>query len=469
MNLDRLFARTAHGIKPGLDVITALLEQLGNPQQAFKTIHVAGTNGKGSVCAMMESVLRASGRKTGLYTSPHLIRFNERFRVNGQEVSNANLEKLIETVLAADEQRLDSAGAQAVTLAMAPPPKPELSGGASLSERAESPLAQERSKGGEGRPATFFELSTAIAFEHFKRSGVEYAVIETGMGGRWDATNVVQPLLSVLTRIALDHAAYLGNDIEQIAWEKAGIIKEGTPVICGPMPVEAEAVVYKEGSEKQAPILGSEEAVFLQILEGRRTDQLVDMEVSGTDYRRVRLSFGGGYQLENCGIAVAALEDLSDIEGVRLQMKRGLEQVSWPGRFQCLQIKPPILFDGAHNPNAAATLSQTLEEVFPRGGTGFVFGLMKDKDVRGILKGLCGADPSVCSVVGKAFAVTLPGERAMSAEEIAVIGKEVGIAIEPIEQVQPALDWVYADKKRLLCFTGSLYWAEEIKKLGFQV
>ncbi len=413
-SIESLFLRTASGIKPGLEVITALLDEMGNPQREFKIIHVAGTNGKGSVCAMIESVLRASGFKTGLYTSPHLLRFNERFRVSGKEIPDADLERLIADVDAA-EKRLST------------------------------------------RPATFFELSTAAAFEHFKRSGVDYAVIETGMGGRWDATNVVQPVISVITRIALDHTGYLGADLEKIAWEKAGIIKEGAPVICGPMPVETEAVIYQEAAGKKVPILGSEEAVFFQTLETRRTDQLVDIEASGQGYRNVRLPLGGSYQLENCGIAVAALEDLSDIEGIRLQMKRGLEQVKWPGRFQSLSMKPPILFDGAHNPNGAENLAKTMDEIFPRFSNGFVFGFMKDKDVAGILKNLAPA-------VEKAWAVTLPGERAMSAGKIADVGKTAGIDIEPLDDFQPAVDWLEAGKKRLLCFTGSLFMAGELKK-----
>jgi dihydrofolate synthase/folylpolyglutamate synthase len=415
-SIESLFRRTTHGIKPGLDVITALLERLGNPQRGFKVIHVAGTNGKGSVCAMIESVLRASGFKTGLYTSPHLIRFNERFRVSGRDISNADLEKLIDAVLAADE-------------------KTGL------------------------RPATFFELSTAIAFEHFKRSGVDYAVIETGMGGRWDATNVVQPVLSVITRIALDHAEYLGRDLEKIAAEKAGIIKSGVPVVCGPMPVEAEAVIYREAAEKQVPILGSEEAAFFHTLESRRTDQLIDIEASGKGYRNVRLPLGGSYQLENCGIAVAALEDLSDIEGIRLDMKKGLESVKWPGRFQMLSMKPPVILDVAHNPNGAGALFQTLEEIFPTFGNGFVFGFMKDKDIEGFLRTLA---PSV----GKAWAVTLAGERALSAEGIAAIGRKAGIDIQPLETPRPALEWLEDGKKRLLCFTGSLFMAEMLKKQG---
>jgi len=429
-SVDALFRRTAYGIKPGLEVTGALLERLGNPQRKLKCIHVAGTNGKGSVCAMIESVLRASGFKTGLYTSPHLFRFNERFRINGQEISDSKLEQLIADVEAAEQQR----GLQSPPLEGCP-------------------------QGGVGRPATFFEISTAMAFEYFRREQVDYAVIETGMGGRWDATNVIQPVLSVITRIDFDHQEYLGTDIEKIAWEKAGIIKSGAPVICGPMPVEAEAVIYKEAKEKNVPILGSDEAVFFQCLESRRTDHLLDIEASGHEYRNVRLPLGGGFQIENCGIAVAALEDLADIEGLRLEMKRGLEAVKWPGRFQMLSMKPPILYDGAHNPSGARALFQTLEDVFPTIGKTYVFGFMRDKDVAGILTELKpGAE--------KAFAITLPGERAMSAEEIAEVGKTVGIEIEPIDNPQVALDWLDAGKKRLVCFTGSLYLPEELRKCG---
>ena len=415
-SVDALFSRISLGIQPGLEVITALLESLGNPHHELKVIHVAGTNGKGSVCAMIESVLRASGLKTGLYTSPHLFRFNERFRINGREISNDSLGELIDDVEAA-AHRLET------------------------------------------RPATFFEISTAMAFEYFKREKVDYAVIETGMGGRWDATNGVHPIISVITRIALDHADYLGTDLEKIAGEKAGIIKEGVPVICGPMPVAAEAIIYKEAAKKKVPVLGSDEAVFFQTLEARRTDQLVDIEASGQGYRAVRLPLGGSYQLENCGIAVAALEDLSDLEGLRLQMKKGLEAVKWPGRFQTLSMKPPLILDGAHNPNAAATLLQTLEEIFPRFENGFVFGFMQDKDVAEFLTALV-------PTVKKAWAITLPGERAMKADQIVEIGRAVGLDIEGGDSFSLARTWVDGAKKRLLCFTGSLYLAEELKKQG---
>jgi dihydrofolate synthase/folylpolyglutamate synthase len=415
--ISSLFARTAYGIKPGLEVTLALLEKLGNPHKNLKCIHVAGTNGKGSVCAMMESVLRASGFKTGLYTSPHLFRFNERFRINGREIPDPVLETLIADV-----------------------------------EAAAQSLAT--------RPATFFEISTAMAFEYFKREKVDYAIIETGMGGRWDATNVIQPLLSVITRIDIDHTDYLGADIEKIAGEKAGIIKSGAPVICGPMPVEAETVIYKEAKEKKVPILGSDEAVFFQCLESRRDDQLLNIEASGHEYPNIRLPLAGSFQMENCGIAVAALEDLADIQGFRLQMKRGLEAVKWPGRFQLLREKPPVLYDGAHNVCGARALAQTLQEIFPTFGNGFLFSFMKDKDVEGILK-------TIKPVAEKAWSLTLPSDRAMKAEEIAEVGKRIGLEIIPVESPQPVLDWLEAGKKRLVCFTGSLYLPEVLKKHGF--
>ncbi len=454
-SVDLLFARTAYGIKPGLEVTTALLEKMGNPQRSLKCIHVAGTNGKGSVCAMIESVLRASGYKTGLYTSPHLFRFNERFRINGREIPDPVLEQLIADVETAEQQRVIDNG----VVQSSPPAEGCPQGGVGAVAQL-SPPEEGCPQGGVGRPATFFEISTAMAFEYFRREKVDYAIIETGMGGRWDATNVIQPVLSVITRIDIDHTEYLGADIETIAREKAGIIKSGAAVVCGPMPVEAEAVIYKEAREKKVLILGSDEAVFFQCLERRRDDQLINIEASGHEYPNVRLPLTGSFQLENCGIAVAALEDLADLENIRLQMKRGLESVKWPGRFQLLQQKPPVLYDGAHNVCGARALLQTLEETFSGFGNGFLFSFMKDKDVEGILKTL---NP----VIGKAWALTLPGDRSMKADEITAIGKRLGLEITPVKTLKPVLDWLDAGKKRLACFTGSLYLPAQLKSLGF--
>jgi len=417
-----LFARTTDGIKPGLETITELLAQLGSPHEHLKVIHVAGTNGKGSVCAVMESVLRASGFKTGLYTSPHLHRFNERFRVNGREISDHELNDRIADVLAADAKLI-------------------------------------------GRSATFFELSTAIAFEHFRQEGVDYAVIETGMGGRWDATNIVTPVLSVITRIDVDHTGFLSDDLEKIAWEKAGIIKAGLPVLCGLMPAEAEKIIYREAKEKGSLILGSEEAIFVSLLGTGPEWQELDIETGVKTFPNVKFPLVGPFQRENAATAVAALDDLADLEGLKLDFKKGLEAVRWPGRFELLQKKPPVIFDGAHNPGAARALFETLTEIFPGKNKerGFVFGFLKDKDVEGILRELA-------PLVSKGWAVPLDTPRALSAEEIAGIGERLGLDITPLktEEVRSVCDaWLGESKKRLVCLAGSLYFAEEVKHYGF--
>lgn len=419
-----LFSRTRAGIRPGLSVMTALLDELGSPQNELKAVHVAGTNGKGSVCALIDSVLRASGFKTGLYTSPHLQRFNERFRISGAEISNRRLDDVIRRVLQADEACL--------------------------------------ARGRTDRPGTFFELATAMAFLFFRQESVDYAVIETGLGGRWDATNTLNPVLSVITRIDMDHADLLGDSLEAIAAEKAGIIKPGAPVICGPMPVEAEAVIYRRAAECGVPILGSSEAVLLHPLESRRTDHLLDIEVGGREYRHVRLPLGGTFQIENAGIAIAALDDLGDLEGFQPEFKKGLEQVAWPGRFQMLSMRPPVVYDAAHNPSGVRALLETLQPLFPTVETGFVVGFMRDKAVDEILRVLAPAARTI-------WALTLPGERAMPAEQIADIGRKAGMEVHLPAGPQPVLDWLNGGKKRMLCFTGSLRLAGELRKFGFAI
>lgn len=420
MNRQALFARTAQGIRPGLEMTRALLEVLDHPERQLKCIHVAGTNGKGSVCAMIESVLRSSGFKTGLYTSPHLFSYNERFRINGVPVPDAQLDALIKVVLDA-EQRL--------------PP------------------------GAFDRPATFFEISTVLAFELFRREQVDYAVIETGMGGRWDSTNVIAPLLSVITPVGMDHAEYLGDDLASIAREKAGIIKPGVPVVCGPMPVEAEAVLYRAASEAGSAISGSDETVFVELLQNEPSGQLLEIEAPERRFHSVRLPLGGVFQRDNCALAVAALLDLEGVEGIRLRIKEGLERTRWPGRFQMLQSAPPIVYDAAHNSAGAEALAVSLRERAPSFEIGFVIGLMKDKECGAILRHLH-------SVGERAWAITLPGERAMAAGQIAEAGRLEGMTIQPVENWTPALDWLAQKKKRLLCFTGSLYLAQELRNSG---
>ncbi|MBT8043250.1 MAG: bifunctional folylpolyglutamate synthase/dihydrofolate synthase, partial [Pontiella sp.] len=357
-----LFARTTQGIKPGLEVITALLAALDNPYRQFGVIHVAGTNGKGSVCAMLESVLRASGFKTGLYTSPHLIDFSERFRINGAPIPEDKLEQYIESV-----------------------------------EAASNALSC--------RPATFFEISTAIAFQYFADEAVDIAIIETGMGGRWDATNVVIPLVSVITRIDIDHADYLGDTIEEIATEKAGIIKPGRPAVSAPQSSEAMAVLRGAGE----PIISTADAVSV-IKVGE--PQKLKIETPARNLPPIHLPLLGECQRENCAVAVAALEILSDLIDFEPEFKKGLEAVKWEGRFQCLHADPLMILDGAHNPSAARALIKTLKENHAGHQVGCIMGFLEDKDSVGFLR-------RIKPAVSKAWTVSIDAQRGILAEQAA--------------------------------------------------
>ena len=315
--LDWLNGTQFTGIKLGLENTRRLLAAVGNPERRLRFIHVAGTNGKGSVCAMMDSCLRASGYKTGLYTSPHLIDFRERIRVDGtmitQEETAAGLSRLRDSTGDWDHQ------------------------------------------------PTFFELSTVLALEHFERSGCDVVVLETGMGGRLDSTNVVTPLVSVITPIAMDHMLWLGDDIAKIAAEKAGIIKPGIPVVSSSQQPAAEQVLRARADECGSRI--------------RFVDEPYPLEVA----------LEGAHQLLNAAVAVAALKasGLSCDPGL---IAKGLASVQWPARFQ--RVGDRIVIDGAHNEHSAGALVSTWNEVFGDERASIVFGALKDKDYASMLRTL---------------------------------------------------------------------------------
>ncbi|MCF7849431.1 MAG: bifunctional folylpolyglutamate synthase/dihydrofolate synthase [Kiritimatiellales bacterium] len=414
-----LFARTAHGIKPGLDVIHALLQALDNPHHKLAVIHVAGTNGKGSVCAMIESVLRASGFKTGLYTSPHLVNFSERFRINGVPMPGTKLEEYI--------QRLEKT--------------------ARYVEEVTS-----------NRPATFFEMSTAIAFRYFADEEVDFAIIETGMGGRWDATNMVIPLVSVITSIDIDHTVYLGESIEQIAGEKAGIIKSGRPVVSAPQSGSVMAVLKNEG----VPIIGSSDAVSVQCLEKSPAGQKLKIETQSRSLPPINLPLLGECQRENCAVAIAALEVVADMTDFEPEFKRGLESVEWGVRFQILDKEPVVILDGAHNPSAANALAKTLKEYYPGYDTGFILGFLEDKDIHGCIH-------SLGPVVAKIWTIPINAQRGLSAEDAAAQVKAAGLYAEAgtVSNVwKSAREWAEFGDKRLVCITGSLYIKQMLVEAG---
>ncbi|HNU36518.1 MAG TPA: folylpolyglutamate synthase/dihydrofolate synthase family protein, partial [Methanomassiliicoccales archaeon] len=319
-DLQWLYSLESTGIKLGLSNVRLLLKELGDPQERFGTIHVAGSNGKGSVSAMGASILRSAGYRTGLYTSPHLVRFTERMTVDGKEMSEACLAKHV------TEMR-------------------------ELASSARFP-----------RPLTFFEITTALAFLHFSESGVEEAVVEVGMGGRLDATNVIRPRCCVITPISVEHTAYLGDTLSKIAYEKASIIKDGVPVICSPQQPEAMRVIswMAECKGSEAKFLGRDflSECVAQDLEGItvRLDSL-GMEA--------RLGMLGRYQCQNAAVAAeTALEVGKNIPIPRDRIVDGLSKARWPGRLDVVRRSPLTVLDVTHTPDGAKAVASELT-IFP--------------------------------------------------------------------------------------------------------
>ncbi len=416
--LERLYARRRFGMRPGLTRIRALLERLGNPQRELAAVHVAGTNGKGSVVAMIASVLRQTGLSVGRYTSPHLLRFNERICIDDLPVEDEPLLEALRTVEAAAD-------------------------------------AVARDGGGE---ATFFECATAAAFLVVRQRGVRLAVVETGLGGRLDATNVLDPLPAVITRIGLEHREHLGDTIGQIAGEKAGIIKPGRPVVIGAMPPAARETIRETAARLEAPLVEAEEIVTVEARPAGPA--AMDLRLSGQqrDLGRVRLPLGGSHQAENAATAVAALEVWSQATGIGIAdaaFRTGLETVCWPGRFQQVRREPPVIVDGGHNPDAAAAIRATLRRLRLKGPVGLVAGFCDDKDVAGFMRNLGGQ-------VRRGWAVTTPSPRTLAAAATAGMMRRAGIEAQEAESLAAALaageHWA-ASEKGLLLVCGSLFLA----------
>lgn len=346
-----LFSLRRFGWRLGLETVGHLLALLDNPQGGLPSIHIGGTNGKGSTAAMLAAMLQAAGYRTGLYTSPHLLGFTERIRIDGVPIGEAEV-----THLAAQLRTLC-----AEHFAQYPIPNPP-------SDRLPHP--------------TFFELTTAMAFLHFQRQAVEVAVIEVGLGGRFDATNIITPRVAVVTNVSLEHQEYLGRTLPEIAMEKAGIIKAGVPVVTATRD-EAFEVIRRTASERGAPLLHIPASYSWTIGASGMSGQSLDLTGPNRRYDALEIPLAGRHQAENAVTAIAAAE-LLDAQGFRLSetvIRRGLTQASWPGRLQIVADRPRILLDGAHNPAGAQALSAFVQEHRPTlGRLVLVFGVLKDKD-----------------------------------------------------------------------------------------
>ncbi|MBW1896017.1 MAG: bifunctional folylpolyglutamate synthase/dihydrofolate synthase, partial [Deltaproteobacteria bacterium] len=364
-HLAALYRLRRFGIKFGLDTITRLLRGLENPQNRFPSIHVAGTNGKGSIAAFLSSILDRGGYKVGLYTSPHLIRFNERIQINGRPIPNNDLAQVLEAVQGIYTQ---------------------------------------------GEPPTFFECATAMALYYFAVKKVDWAVVETGMGGRYDATNVVEPEVSIISNISMEHQVYLGNTLAEIAREKAGIIKQGAGVVTGVRQKTPLEVIEAVAKQKGAPLYRLGKEIRIR----KVTDEAFTYFGINHNWPRVGISLMGDHQRTNAALALGAAELLQE-KGLHLPdeaIYEGLEGTSWPGRLEIVSKQPFVLLDGAHNPSAMRKLRKFLEnsDVFRR--LIMVVGILEDKGWKSMLREL--------SAVSDRMIITKPHyERAADPYELA--------------------------------------------------
>jgi dihydrofolate synthase/folylpolyglutamate synthase len=373
----------------GMERIHRALTALGNPERSLRVLHVAGTNGKGSTCAFASAILRAAGRRVGLYASPHLVRVNERWRIDGEPIPDALLAQRIEELAA----RLPWAitGPQALT---------------------------------------YFEFGTLLAFWHFAREGVEVVVLETGLGGRLDATNACLPAVCALTAIDFDHQQYLGPTLAGIAAEKAGILKPGVPAVTARQPPEVEAVLVHRASELGVA-LSREGATFS--LEAEADGTLTYADDRG---RIPRLALGllGPHQRQNAAVAVAAVRALDRV-GIDVDpatIRSGLAAARWPGRFEVIPGEPTVVLDGAHNPAGARVLAAALRSTFPAARKHLVFGVLADKDVGPMLEALV---PEVASV----WLVAPESPRALAPEAMEAQVRSFGRPVTSCSSLQAAL------------------------------
>lgn len=324
-----------------LDRVRTLLRRLGDPQDRYATLHVAGTKGKGSTCAFLASILKAAGCRTGLYTSPHLWDFRERFRVDETMISETELAEVVDRI---------------------------------------SPLA--------GRDLTYFEVTTVCAFLWFKQRGVDAAVIEVGLGGRLDATNVLLPEVTVLTPIGLDHLSKLGDTLARIAREKAGILKPEVPAVVVPQPPAAAEVIRRTAQEIHVPLHGVDQEVRVEKLRLSAEGTKVTFQTSVRIYRDLAIPLMGRHQVINAAAAVRAAELFSERKGsVRLSeqaVRQGISRTEWPGRCQWIPGSPSILLDGAQSAESARALRETVEELFPGRRVCLIVGVSTDKDLHGM-------------------------------------------------------------------------------------
>lgn len=415
-----MFNLERFGIKLGLDNISEFLSRIGNPQNDFRSVHVAGTNGKGSVCAAIASILKEEGTSVGLYTSPHLIDFRERIMVDGEMISEEDVVRLGESL----KSEMDS-------------------------------MADES----EEKQLTFFEFTTGLAFKHFSEAGVDMAVVEVGMGGRLDATNVLRPEVAAITRIGMEHTTYLGRTIEEIAGEKAGIIKRDVPIVSCEKSATPLSVISSVCAAKQSPLRLIDRDFSVETTASGLTGSVFDYE-GRKPVRRLRIPLIGGYQVENAAMAIAVCEEL-DARGIHVSeqsMRNGLSNIVWPARLDIWSREPLVIIDGSHNPEGVAASTDVLAKLGLTPIT-YVVACMSDKDAKGIVRALA---PTARRIIATQVNIG----RSANASDIGTIASEESVGtVEIVTEANEALNRaVSTDAGEGTCIIGSFYLAGEAMK-----
>lgn len=401
-----------HRVKPGLERITKLLRLLDNPHVSAPCVIIAGTNGKGSVASVISSVLTTSGYNTGLYTSPHLIHINERICIDGREIKIDGLSEILLRIKKTSDESL-----------------------------LETP--------------SYFEVITAAAFVYFAQMNVDISVLEVGMGGRWDATNVITPLVSVITNVSYDHTEYLGSTIPEIAAEKACVIKPGVPVTTGTEESALE-IIRNEAIKNNSPltVMGKDFSA------GRNEDGSFNYSGTVWNFRDLKSTLKGVYQLMNQAVAISALEALSKYHDINIDeadLREGLMNVSWGGRYEVLRDNAPLILDSAHNPAGAKALVDSIIQEYPGVKFNFLIGMLSDKNHDLYMR-------EIARIADKITVTQVPSERTLSAGKLRETAETVVADVDIIPDYRAAFEQL-STEPHPLCITGSLYLIGAIKEL----
>ncbi|TFB24939.1 bifunctional folylpolyglutamate synthase/dihydrofolate synthase [Filobacillus milosensis] len=407
------------GIKPGLKRVEWLLENLDHPENQLKLLHVAGTNGKGSTVSYMRNILEMHGFTVGTFTSPYIEIFNERISINGQPISGSQLVKYVELL---------------------------------------QPLSDRLGNTELGRP-TEFELITVIALKFFYDSAVDYAIFEVGLGGRLDSTNVINPILSLITMIGYDHTDILGDTLEEISYEKAGIIKSEAPVITNVLENEAFQVIKEQAASKRSPLYRLHEDYHYSWVASRKQGEIFTFVTSDLQIDNIKLSMSGKHQIENATIAIYSIKKISEIEGFSLSIEKiieGIEKTKWIGRFEIIHTNPTIILDGAHNLEAICTLVNTIEQRYSNEDVHILLSILKNKPIIPMLQTLQENFENITIATFNFF-------RSYRYKELLPYADNYGIIVSENwkQTIQNFIDSGKTD--RVLIITGSLYFISEVR------